>query len=192
MAGALPTPPIGTLSSSFPIGPVRPETSDLTGLVIRAIGALIGQEIKAENGRMSGVKSMSGVRSTYALLTKHITDTAKKIVEDEEMDLDPDYVTSRRIGRTLGKMRITKADQSGGKQRAWAISLGELERWCIRYAYDLSQVVGFDVVETNTTHSANATDADSATNAAEEGPLALCNIGTAFEPTLLNIWEGEL
>lgn len=144
------------------------EMSDLTGLVIRALGVLIGQALKAdEAGRVSGVSDVSGIRRTYALPTKNITDAAKKLVEDEEMDMDPEHVTSRRIGRTLGKMRLAKADQPGGKQRRWAISLDDLERRCASYGYDLSRIVRSDKSLVDAIRSLNATDAFNATHAAE-------------------------
>ena len=144
------------------------EMSDLTGLVIRALGVLIGQQLKAdEAGRISGVNGVSGMKGAHEFATKSITDAAKKLAEDEEMDIDPEHVSSRRVGRTLGKMRIKKADQSGGKQRGWAITLADLERWCVSYGYGLSQVVGIDNLEVSSAHIDNATNAVNATNVAE-------------------------
>lgn len=168
------------------------EMSDLTGLVIRAMGILIGQQLEAgEVGRVSGVNGVSGVKGAYQLSTKSITDAARKIVEDEEMDIDPEHVTSRRVGRALGKMRIAKADQSGGKQRGWAITLGELERWCVSYGYELSRVVGGEGNEVDPGQSHNATNAVNATNAAQSGgAIPLWNEVSADE--LLDVYEGAL
>ena len=144
------------------------EMSDLTGLVIRAMGVLIGQELRADDaGRVSGVNGVSGIKRAYSLSTKSITDTAKKIVEDEEMDMEAEHVTSRRVGRTLGKMRVAKADQPGGKQRGWAITLGELERRCISYGYDVSRIVGVNI-SMDAIHPDNATNAVNATHAADD------------------------
>jgi hypothetical protein len=168
------------------------EMSDLTGLVIRAIGVLIGQELTASAaGRVSDVSDVSGIKGAYPLSTKIITDTAKKIVEGEEMDIDPDHLTTRRVGRTLGKMRVAKADQQGGKQRGWAITLGELERWCISYGYDISRIVGVDVSAADAVRPLNATNAVNATHAADDHDTLPLLIKTGDHKPL-NVLEGIL
>lgn len=128
------------------------ETNDMIGLVIQAMGRLIGQELNADDSRASA-------RKTFALPTKDITATIQQIIEEDELDQDAERITSRRVGRTLGKMRITKADQPGGKQRAWAMTVDELERWCERYAFNSSKILNVAIQNINATNARNATDA---------------------------------
>ena len=59
------------------------------------------------------------------------------------MDFDPEKVTSRRVGRALGKMRL-KNDRTG-KSRQWTISLADLVRWFGAYGIPLPNGVS-DVV----------------------------------------------
>jgi hypothetical protein len=64
--------------------------------------------------------------------TKAITDMAVKLVNDEELEFDSDRITSRRVGRTLGKLRLAK-ETSHGAARGWKVTVKDLRRWADTY-----------------------------------------------------------
>jgi hypothetical protein len=67
-----------------------------------------------------------------------ITDIAKKLAEEEELGFEPEQITSRRIGRVFGRMRLREQPRSGsGGKRQWRLSKGELRRWLISYGISL-------------------------------------------------------
>jgi hypothetical protein len=103
------------------------ESSDLTALVIRA---LCHCAITA----MSAVDIVTPSKF-WILKTEDIMAAAKTIVQESELDLDSEKVTSRRVGRVLGQMRLTKEPRPGGKgSRLWHVSLADLHRWTTLYS----------------------------------------------------------
>lgn len=99
------------------------ETSDLTILVLRAIAALIVGSAD-EKIDLNILRSLGHV---WTLQTKSITERAQRIVEDEELDFDVEFVNSKRIGRILSKLRLPKERQGGTGKRGWQICLSDFE-----------------------------------------------------------------
>ena len=121
------------------------EISDLTSLAIRTICHVVGEKIQTERG-VSDVDDVSDIyREKHFCLTAKFTEVAKKILEDLELDINADQLTSRRIGRTLGKMRLQKGRQQGTGKNGWRVSLADMQRWCISYGLDLSELSGLTI-----------------------------------------------
>ena len=106
------------------------ETDDLTTLVIHAMCCCAVSAIRA-------VSANSGeTPSEFVFTTAQITAFVQTITQRNEGD--PNYVTSRRIGRVLGQMRLEKAPRPGGKgSRRWRVTLGDLARWTAAYGLPL-------------------------------------------------------
>ena len=106
------------------------ETDDLSTLVIRAMCYCAVSAIRA-------VSANSGeAPSEFVFTTAQITAFVQTITQRNEGD--PNYVTSRRVGRVLGQMRLEKAPRPGGKGgRRWRITRADLARWTAAYGLPL-------------------------------------------------------
>lgn len=102
----------------------------------------------------------------WCFLTSAITDRAVEIAKDLELDIDTDYVTSRRIGRTLGKMRLQKEREGGTGKRMWRVTWNDLERWTVTHAIPLAEAMkleDFGVTNINTRLPFNVTNVTNVT-----------------------------
>ena len=103
---------------------------------------------------------LSEVRErAWTFLTAEITDRAVAIAKDLELDMDPDRLTSRRLGRALGSMRLEKSREPGTGKRGWRISWGDLERWTTAYAISLLEATGLSTSSSTGMHSQRDADA---------------------------------
>ena len=100
------------------------EGADLSRLVLRAVVRCIlpdaETEVETEELRQAGRE--------WRLTTKAITDAARQIVEGEDLDFDLDRVTSRVVGKALGRLRLETAQVGARSARGWRVSLTDLER----------------------------------------------------------------
>lgn len=107
------------------------EIPDLTILVVRSM-----LEVARTRLDLSGIKDIWDVKhpDSHALMieTQVITEMAVKLVKEEELEFDPERVTARRVGRTLGKLRLAK-DTSHGAARGWVVTVRDLRRWADTY-----------------------------------------------------------
>jgi hypothetical protein len=133
-----------------------------TTLVIRAMGLILGKMIREEGG-IGGVGGIGGiVTKRYFVLTKTITSAAQAITEVQELDIDLDFVNSRRLGHIIKKLRLIHTKQPRTGNRGWMISLEELFRWSKSYGLDIEEITGIPQLTqymnaTNATNAANAT-----------------------------------
>lgn len=132
------------------------ESGDLTVLVIRALCRSVGSDISD----IRDVSDIKGEDKPWTLKTSQITDTAKEIAEELELDIKLEDITSRRIGRVLGKMRFKKAREGGKGTRLWQVSSDELQGWVC------SQ--GLIVTKQSDPLSYNVTDVSNVTNVTPE------------------------
>ncbi|MCA9942034.1 MAG: DUF3854 domain-containing protein [Anaerolineales bacterium] len=138
------------------------ELSDYTALTIRALCRLMATKISAPFGisdvyDVSDIRQMMG-KGEFVFLTKYITSQAHKVIEDDELDLDTDKITSRKIGRVLGTMRFVKEREPGTGNRGWKVGLDDLERWTTAYGMSLFKELGLpDPNVTNVTDVTNVT-----------------------------------
>lgn len=110
------------------------EATDMTALTARALAKCLGD------------------KDSDVISTKDITAAAKQIAEDDELDIDAEYITSKRIGRILAKMRFKK-DKNTSK-RAWVIELKDIDRWST--SYGIVQKTSVDPTDVNACNACNA------------------------------------
>lgn len=118
-----------TLSLSYQKERTEMESSDLTALTIRALCDCAIRAVSA----MSAIHMETPREWSFAV--KELVAAAKTIAVEAELDLDPEKVTGRRVGRVLGKMRLTQEPRSGGRgSRLWRVTVNDLKRWTEVYA----------------------------------------------------------
>ena len=69
--------------------------------------------------------------------TSTVTDAAVAVAEETESDIDPQTITSRRVGRVLRKMRLERHREAGGGPRGWLITTDSIRAWAARYGFPL-------------------------------------------------------
>jgi hypothetical protein len=67
----------------------------------------------------------------FEVKTSAVKDAARALVEEMELEINPETITADRVGRILGKMRFKKARDS--KRKGWQIRISELERLALSY-----------------------------------------------------------
>jgi hypothetical protein len=105
------------------------ESGDLTRLVILAL-------LKCCETSVSSVSSMASIKKgesakDWTVKTKDLTDAAKVIVAEDELDMDVERITSRRIGRALARLRLEKDPDTS--KRAWTIKETDLARLVLSF-----------------------------------------------------------
>lgn len=108
------------------------EIGDLTALVIRALCRYA----------LSDVNNVSDINAetlnvTLSFGTSAIAKLAKELAEEIEADIDQESITSRRVGRVLGKMRL-KANHAH-KCRGWRMTIGDLLNWLTAYGIEIPE-----------------------------------------------------
>jgi hypothetical protein len=101
------------------------ESTDLTVLVVRAICKCLVPECDVLTFFVETQKTF--------LKTSQITETAKEIAEGEELGIDAELITEKRIGWILKKLRVTKYREPGTGKRGWMISPFEMQRYVNAY-----------------------------------------------------------
>ena len=144
------------------------EADDLTALVIRALGMIVGKMVRDDRD-ISDVSDSSDVSTKrHFVLTSLITAASQKLVEVLELDINLDQVTSRRIGRVLKKMRMQYARKSNSGSRGWLVSLDDLYRRAGSYGLDIEEITGIP----NVTHLLNVTTVTNVTNVTVAKPTS--------------------
>ena len=167
------------------------EVSDLTVLVIRALGLIVGQRVREEgvisdSKTTSDIRNVSVVRSMKMFIpTSLITDAAQQIGEANEIDINLEHVNSRRVARVLQKMRLVRDRQLQGGKRGWLVSLDDVIRWASSYGINPSTITGLVINPTKQTppQNSNVTSGFSVTN--DTHPVK------ATDPTTFP-WSGTL
>lgn len=103
------------------------ESGDLTVLVIRALCRRAGCDVSDLND-VSDVNTEGG---RWNMQTSQITESAKRIAEEQELDIDIESITSRRIGRAMGKMRFKQKREAGKGTKGWTVTAEELQGWVV-------------------------------------------------------------
>ncbi len=122
------------------------EAADLTGLVIQAVGFLLGRIRQNEFGTSEVSETSEGYTKRYHLLTATITQAVQAVAQVQEIDIHLDHITSSKVGRILAKMRLTKERQKGTGKYGWSISIKELIRWAERYGLNPAKITGLNIV----------------------------------------------
>lgn len=155
------------------------QSSDLTLLVLQGMCKLAAA--------MSDIKDNSDVAiSTWVFSTSQICETAQTIAEETEADIDKESITSRKVGRLLGKLRLRKAREAGKGTRQWQITLTELERWASVYGIHLPIELA---QKTNVTDVTNGLTSQEDTAPWQNCEIALRLPANSKLPTIGGFWR---
>jgi hypothetical protein len=118
------------------------QSGDIVLLVLQGLCKLAGDK--------SDIKDNSDIQTTgWTFTTSQISEAAQHIAEQTEADIDTEKITSRKVGRLLGKLRLRKAREAGKGTRMWQVTLADLKRWAAVYNIQLPKELG---QENNITH----------------------------------------
>jgi hypothetical protein len=133
---------MGRLSKDYQKERMDASPGDLRPLIIRAIARHLDCDV-------SDVRDVSDIKigTTQLIKTSTICQSAKQIIEADELDIEADDVRlPRRLGRTLSKMRFSQRREGGSGNRGWIITAEELYRWA--RSLGLAKDVNSEVADT--------------------------------------------
>jgi hypothetical protein len=155
------------------------QSSDLTLLVLQGMCKLAAAK--------SDIKDNSDVASfSWTFSTSQICETAQIIAEETEADVDKESITSRKVGRLLGKLRLRKTREAGKGTRQWQITLTELERWASVYGIHLPVELS---QKTNVTDVTNGLTSQEDTAPWQNCEIALRLPSDSKLPTIGGFWR---
>lgn len=126
------------------------ESNDLTALVIRALCRVAVTTV------VTVTAINNGHSQQWTCKTKDLVDIAKGIITESELDLDPERIHSRRIGRVLAKLRFKQEARAKGQaDRQWLVSITDLKRWT-----ELYSLTDWLPSDTNGSNGANGSNGD--------------------------------
>src|SRR6185503_4200187 len=99
------------------------DSTSMTKLVIKALDEVF---VEREVVMFSEV---SGEDGTRFVKTSQITEFAKGIVKDEELPIDEEFVTDKRIGWVLKRLRFEHGREGGTGRARWKIRRVDVERY---------------------------------------------------------------
>lgn len=155
------------------------QSGDIVLLVLQGLCKLAGDK--------SDIKDNSDIHSAvWTFTTSQISEAAQHIAEQTEADIDTEKITSRKVGRLLGKLRLCKAREAGKGTRMWQVTLADLKRWSAVYNIQLPENLG---QECNVTHVTNGQ-----TSQEIETPWLNCEIAIRLPadskmPTIGGCWR---
>jgi len=149
---------LDALSVAYQSERIELEYGDLTALVIRALCRYAEDHVDAVSTKADAV--------SFPVGTSDLTAQVKEFIEADELDIDQDAVSARRVGRVLAKMRLKsdgnrlKPDRTA-KKKGWSVTLGDVRRWSAAYAVPFASKndVAPDVNGTNGTSGITAQNA---------------------------------
>jgi len=111
------------------------EPPDLTSWVIRAL---------CQHASTASSASTNG-ESCWEFSSKSIQQELVALLEHEENGPDSQSTTVARVGRILGKLRLTQKPRTGPKvPRVWVLKREELRRWLLSYGMPLPDAIFSD------------------------------------------------
>jgi len=110
------------------------QSGDLTNLLIQSLCKLADARL-SDNSDMKDNNDISNIR--FTLTTQQISEATVSFAENSEADVDKESISSRRIGRLLGKLRFQKSRESGKGTRQWIVTLKELSHWAGVYNLEI-------------------------------------------------------
>jgi hypothetical protein len=141
------------------------ERSSLTVLVIQALCRCTGISISSFTS-LSSIMSANGDTPTtksWTLATADITAAAVALAQEKGEEGDTAHITSKRIGRTLARLRLEKDPDTS--RRAWKITADQLARLAIAFGFVAPPSQG------NAGNAANAGNAGQEHEDYEEGEV---------------------
>ena len=76
----------------------------------------------------------------HLVATSAVTDAAVAVAKDEESDIDPQTITSRRVGRVLRKLRLEQHREPRRGARGWIVTAAGIRDWAQRYGLPLPSI----------------------------------------------------
>ncbi len=151
------------LSMDYQMARPELEIADTTRIVIQALCACAISAIKAN----SAIKNTGQVILTIA----EVTDAEKKIMIEEDLDIDPSNINNRKTGRILSKLRFPEGSRPGGKgSRYRVIDLKDLAELAESYKVEFNvQDFGIEI-SLGEPLPVNGTNGINGTNGTEECP----------------------
>ncbi len=134
----------------------------------------------------SDIKDNSDIQTAeWTFTTSQISEAAQHVAEQTEADIDTEKITSRKVGRLLGKLRLRRAREAGKGTRMWQVTFADLKRWAA--VYNIQLPLG-QTQENNVTHVT-----DGQTSQKTEKPWLNCEIAIRLPPdskmpTIGNCW----
>lgn len=133
------------------------ELADTTRVTIQALVACAIRAIKA-NSANKNVKLVN-------VKVQDVTQAIINLIEEDDIDLMPAYITSRKIGKILAKLRFPEAPRVNGKgSRMRSIDLKDLAELAKSYNVEFDDLVPFIVVDSNESLPNNGTNGINGTN----------------------------
>jgi hypothetical protein len=106
------------------------EPANLTALVVRALISCTLPSIISVSSNTS--MSPEG-RQEWTLKTAEVTNKACEIAQATDLDIDQQCITSKRVGRILGRLRISK--HSNTSIRAWEVKASDVWRLALAFGF---------------------------------------------------------
>jgi hypothetical protein len=106
---------------------------------------LIGKLVKEEGDLGERGDPGDHISKRYFLLTALLTQAAQGLAELLEQDINPDEVTSRKIGGVLRKMRLPHSRQPRTGKKGWMVALSDVIRWANSYGLDSKNITGLNI-----------------------------------------------
>lgn len=129
------------------------ESGTLPFLVIRALCECAINSVSA----VSAVSSETPREWVWE--TEYIKEIATDIARDSELEIDPESVTVRRVGRALGKMRLQVMLRPRNRgRRSWKITIRDLARWASTYGLNLEDWANTNRITLSDIYQLNGAD----------------------------------
>lgn len=172
------------------------QSGDLTTLLIQSLCRLAESRL----GDSSDIKDNSDISNIrFMFTTQQISETTVSFAENTEADIDKDSISSRRIGRLLGKLRFQKAREAGKGTRQWVVTLKELSHWAGVYNLEtpgelkkLLEMISKSTVDTHASVVTHVTDdrtSQTYPSFYQECAIVLRLPGDSKFPTIANQWR---
>ena len=102
-------------------------SGDLTHIILSGICQLLSD--------ISDVSDSSDITNHgWRISTSQITQAAQSYAENTEADIDIQNINTRKVGRILGKLRLTQAREPGKGTRQWIFTTSNIQKWIKSYA----------------------------------------------------------
>lgn len=120
--GGLPSRLKGRKDSNQQSNNLSPEVGNLSILVIRALLSCLRTSVSS----ISNPSSINSEQKCWSIKTAEITKTAQRITQEEdELSMDPSWISSKRVGRILARLGLKKAPDTS--KRAWQVGPEEIK-----------------------------------------------------------------
>ena len=151
------------LSQSYQNERPELEIADTNRVVIQALCECAVSAINANSAK-------NNIRQVNVKVAD-VTNAVKNIIEEEELDLDPQYINNRKVGRILARLRFPETPRQGGRgSRMRVIELQDLADLAESYKVNFQYLYLHSELEVSVdgTLSTNGTNGANGTNGSEK------------------------